>query len=173
MIYVACGSLIVADVIITASMCYLLANARTGFESTNSKIISLISYTVSTGIVTSLCSIATIASWAANDQSFVGVAMEFILVKLYINSFMTMMNARYYQGDNAPACPAPAGIRTKSTRMECKHQINFGRKVEYLNNVSKEDDKSVDLPDHVNSPKRLTVSIESSADQLTFEQLEV
>lgn len=84
------------DVVIAASLCYLLASSRTDsrFHSTNTMISSLMLYTVSTGIITSLCSLSSIVAIAVLPRTLVVAAIEFSLTKLYVNSFLALFNAR-------------------------------------------------------------------------------
>lgn len=48
------------DTIIAASLCYLLYTNRTGYRRTDSLLNTLMLYTVNTGIITSICSLAAI-----------------------------------------------------------------------------------------------------------------
>ncbi|KAG0709143.1 hypothetical protein DFH29DRAFT_216194 [Suillus ampliporus] len=89
------------DVLVTSSMCYLLATSRTGFSSTDSFITNLIGYTISTGCVTSIFSLTAIITFAVMPNNFVFLGVEFIMVKLYVNSYIALLNTRYYVQANA------------------------------------------------------------------------
>ncbi|KZT10395.1 uncharacterized protein LAESUDRAFT_423687 [Laetiporus sulphureus 93-53] len=78
------------DVAIAGCMSFLLFRSRTGFRRTDSMITVLMLYTLSTGTITTLCSLLAIATTAALPKTFVFAAVEFSQTKLYVNSFMAM-----------------------------------------------------------------------------------
>ncbi|KAG1822497.1 uncharacterized protein BJ212DRAFT_807531 [Suillus subaureus] len=94
--FLTLGSITFADFIIASSLCYLLATSRTGFSSTDSLITKLMAYIINTGCLTSMCSMAAIITCAVMPTNFIFVAIEFLLAKLYVNSFIALLNARYY-----------------------------------------------------------------------------
>ncbi|KAG0696071.1 hypothetical protein DFH29DRAFT_952796 [Suillus ampliporus] len=55
--YATVGTTTVIDIIIASSLCYLFATSRTGFSRTDSLLTKLMGYTISTGCLTSVCSI--------------------------------------------------------------------------------------------------------------------
>ncbi|KAG1778172.1 hypothetical protein EV702DRAFT_1097868 [Suillus placidus] len=80
--YAVVGSATFADIVIASSLCYLLATSRTGFSRTDSFLTKLVSYTISTGSLTSLCSIMVI------------IAVGFHL--LYYQMSLTLPNSAQY-----------------------------------------------------------------------------
>ncbi|KAH9835130.1 uncharacterized protein C8Q71DRAFT_764232 [Rhodofomes roseus] len=82
------------DIFIAASLCYLLSRCRTGFCKTDSLISWLMFYTINTGLVTSMCSLVAVIMLAVFPRTFLTVAFQFVQVKLYINSYLAMLNAR-------------------------------------------------------------------------------
>ncbi|KAG0694243.1 hypothetical protein DFH29DRAFT_1072971 [Suillus ampliporus] len=96
--YSTLGTICFLDVLIASSLCYLLATSRTGFSSTDSSITNLIGYTISTGCVTSVFSLTAIITvrFAVMPNNFVFLGVEFIMVKLYVNSYIALLNSRYY-----------------------------------------------------------------------------
>ncbi|KAG1778179.1 hypothetical protein EV702DRAFT_1097905 [Suillus placidus] len=94
--YLTLGSVTFVDILIASSLCYLLATSRTGFSSTDSFITKLVGYIISTGYLTSVCSMIAVITCAVMPKNFVFISIEFIVTKLYVNSFMALMNARYY-----------------------------------------------------------------------------
>ncbi|KZT10398.1 uncharacterized protein LAESUDRAFT_721753 [Laetiporus sulphureus 93-53] len=82
------------DVAIAGCMSFLLFRSRTGYRRTDSMITVLMLFTLSTGVITSLCSLSAIATMAALPKTFIVAAVEFSLTKLYVNSFMAMLNVR-------------------------------------------------------------------------------
>ncbi|KAG1784861.1 uncharacterized protein HD556DRAFT_1425404 [Suillus plorans] len=102
-IYVYLGPVAVVDILIASSLYYLLATSRTGFPRTDLFISKLMVYIINTGCLTSMCSMAAIITCAVISENFVFEAVEFLMFKLYINSFIVLMNAGYYAEPNADA----------------------------------------------------------------------
>ncbi|EGO05400.1 hypothetical protein SERLA73DRAFT_174542 [Serpula lacrymans var. lacrymans S7.3] len=150
-LYVGLGSLAFTDLVIALSMCHLLASSRTGFTRTDMKIKMLIIYTVSTGCMTSCCSITTVITGAMMPQNFIFIAFEIMLVKMYSNSFMAMINARYYQGSDDTPGPFlnTVGVNAKhSLQQDCEHQITFASNSEVTNDtISKHRDETTNPDD--------------------------
>ncbi|KAG2140179.1 hypothetical protein DEU56DRAFT_297048 [Suillus clintonianus] len=95
-IYTALSTITAVDITIASSLWYLLATSRTGFASTDSTVKKLIAYTINTGCITSIGSLATMITCATMPNNFIFLAVEFLVAKLYVNSFLTLLNARYY-----------------------------------------------------------------------------
>ncbi|EPT00014.1 hypothetical protein FOMPIDRAFT_1060560 [Fomitopsis schrenkii] len=94
--YLPLGAATFVDVIIALSLCYFLERCRIGSTSSgiDSTITLLMVYTLNTGVITSLCSLTAIVTMAALPTTFAVISVEFMLTKLYVNSFLAMFNAR-------------------------------------------------------------------------------
>ncbi|KZT03226.1 uncharacterized protein LAESUDRAFT_379142 [Laetiporus sulphureus 93-53] len=92
--YLPLGAATCIDAIFASALCYLLRRCRTGHSKMDSTISVLMLFTVNTGIVTSLCSLTAMAMMAALPDTFAVLSVEFMVTKLYVNSFMAMFNAR-------------------------------------------------------------------------------
>ncbi|KAG2111421.1 hypothetical protein BD769DRAFT_70732 [Suillus cothurnatus] len=88
------------DFLIASSLCYLLISAKTGFAKTDITLRTLVRDIINTGCLTSMCSMACIITDAAMPNSFVFLGIEFLLSKLYVNSYMALLNARHYLGSD-------------------------------------------------------------------------
>ncbi|KAF5369787.1 hypothetical protein D9758_001371 [Tetrapyrgos nigripes] len=100
----------VADVIIAAGLFYFLHRSRTGFRKSDTIISKLIVFSVSTGLLTSICAIASLLSILIWGQTLIYVAFYFSLgrclsfspkfdvfadkKKVYSNSLLATLNAR-------------------------------------------------------------------------------
>ncbi|KAI0743093.1 hypothetical protein C8Q80DRAFT_954232, partial [Daedaleopsis nitida] len=84
----------VIDTIIAGSLCYFLARCRPESGAMNGPMKTLMVYTLNTGIISSVCSLVAIAMMVAFPKTFIPVAIEFLVIKLYINSYLAMVNAR-------------------------------------------------------------------------------
>ncbi|KAG2088746.1 uncharacterized protein F5147DRAFT_43804 [Suillus discolor] len=94
--FMTLGTITFADFIIASSLCYLLATSRTGFSGTDSVITKLMVYIINTGSLTSMCSMAAMITCAVMPRNFIFLAIEILLANVYINSFLALLNARYY-----------------------------------------------------------------------------
>ncbi|KAF9459532.1 hypothetical protein BDZ94DRAFT_1300501 [Collybia nuda] len=93
-VYASFTSSTVIDVVIATAMCFYLIRSRSGFAGTNNKIIIIVRMTLISGFLTSACSLAALIAYAAMPNNLVFLGIEFLLTKLYINSFLAMLNAR-------------------------------------------------------------------------------
>ncbi|KAG1825342.1 hypothetical protein EV424DRAFT_676455 [Suillus variegatus] len=84
------------DVLITSSLWYLLASSRTGFSDTDCLIRKLIFYTINSGCLTSICALTSITICAVMPHSFVFFSLQFLVAKLYVNSYIALLNMGYY-----------------------------------------------------------------------------
>ncbi|KAJ8581867.1 hypothetical protein M405DRAFT_938065 [Rhizopogon salebrosus TDB-379] len=107
-LYMALASSTAIDILIASSLCYLLATSRTGFSSTDSFINKLMGYVINTGCSTSMCSLATIITCAAMPRNFIYLAVDFLLPTLYTNSYMALLNARYYLQPDVGVVDSPS-----------------------------------------------------------------
>ncbi|KAG1733070.1 uncharacterized protein EDB91DRAFT_654525 [Suillus paluster] len=98
--YMTLGTTTFLDIVIASSLSYLLATSRTGFSSTNSLITKLMGYTINTGCLTSMCSMAVMITCAMMPNNFIFLSIQFLVAKLYVNSFLALLNAPYYLKPN-------------------------------------------------------------------------
>ncbi|KAI9460426.1 hypothetical protein HD554DRAFT_2028817, partial [Boletus coccyginus] len=85
---------IARDVLIAASLCILLQRSRIGFRRSDSLINKLMLFSINTGLLTSICAIASLISIIAWPDTFIYVAFYFCLGRLYCNSLLATLNAR-------------------------------------------------------------------------------
>ncbi|KAG0698133.1 hypothetical protein DFH29DRAFT_113285 [Suillus ampliporus] len=94
--FMALGTTTFLDLIIASSLCYLLATSLTGHSRTDSFLTKLMTYIVNTGCLTSMFSMTAIITCAVMPRNFIYLSIEFLVAKLYVNSFLALLNARYY-----------------------------------------------------------------------------
>ncbi|KAF8798622.1 hypothetical protein BYT27DRAFT_6897122 [Phlegmacium glaucopus] len=82
------------DLIIAATLCTLLHLSRTGFRQSNTIINKLIIFSVNTGLITSLCALASMISILVAGNTFIYVAFFVCLGRLYTNSLLSTLNLR-------------------------------------------------------------------------------
>ncbi|KAF7329440.1 hypothetical protein MKEN_00206100 [Mycena kentingensis (nom. inval.)] len=99
-IYICFTASTTIDISLSAAMCFYLRKSQVAcgahgrVTALNSRISMLMQYTLSCGVLTSLCGIACLLSFVVAPDTLVFLAMSFILTRLYTNSFMAMLNAR-------------------------------------------------------------------------------
>ncbi|KII89435.1 hypothetical protein PLICRDRAFT_608002 [Plicaturopsis crispa FD-325 SS-3] len=111
------------DVVITSSMLHYLRGSRSEFKVTNSRIGTLINYTLSSGLATSTCSTASLIMYTTMPNNLIFMAIDFLLTKLYINSFLAMLNARKGltrngEGSNSLSVSLPTVRRSVFTQQD-------------------------------------------------------
>ncbi|KAG0709140.1 hypothetical protein DFH29DRAFT_215921 [Suillus ampliporus] len=157
----------VLDVLIASSLCYLLATSRTGFSSTDSFITKLISYTISTGCVTSVFSLTGIITCAVMPNNFIFLSVEYVMVKLYVNSYIALLNTRYYVQANAHNIDSSEshnchGIDSTELRICASQDDNFSASRKSI--FKQSDDEVLYLTRPVQAAMRpITVAMEMSA----------
>lgn len=93
-LYAGFGAEIIADSIITFSQYLILRRFRTGIASTDSAIHILMVYTINTCLITSLCEVACLVTYATLPDMLVYWAFYWVTEKLYINALLANLNAR-------------------------------------------------------------------------------
>ncbi|EGO00139.1 hypothetical protein SERLA73DRAFT_72878 [Serpula lacrymans var. lacrymans S7.3] len=82
------------DIIITVSIVYLLASSRNGIKSTNTIVSRIISYIISSGVLTSVTDVAILVCFVAMPNNLVYLALYQFINNLYANSLLATLNAR-------------------------------------------------------------------------------
>jgi len=86
----------VLDLLITVSMCFYIKRMYTSynFPRSDELIHRLISWTIQTGLITSMTSVAVVMTFQTMRHNFVWLALYTFLAKLYTNSLLVSLNAR-------------------------------------------------------------------------------
>ncbi|KAJ3899505.1 hypothetical protein F5879DRAFT_976653 [Lentinula edodes] len=84
----------IADVVLASLLCYYIRRNRSGFEKTDSLVTSIVKYTITTGLVTSLLGIFTLIAYFASPNGFIFIAMHFSLGRMYTNALLATLNSR-------------------------------------------------------------------------------
>ncbi|KAH6912262.1 hypothetical protein BKA70DRAFT_829806 [Coprinopsis sp. MPI-PUGE-AT-0042] len=86
----------VIDFLITLAMVYYLHKSiGTGSRTKlNTRISVVIQYVMASGLLTSACSIAALVAFVVAPNNFAFLALEFLLTKFYVGSFLALLNAR-------------------------------------------------------------------------------
>ncbi|KAJ7638495.1 hypothetical protein FB45DRAFT_903044 [Roridomyces roridus] len=84
----------VSDFLIAMILVYYLRQSKTGFKRSDNMISKLIAFSVSTGLLTSICAILSLVSIVVWGNTLIYVAFYFCLGRLYFNSVLATLNAR-------------------------------------------------------------------------------
>jgi len=90
----------IGDFLITSILVWHLKRRKTGFQKTDLLVDRIISMTVHTGVLTSICAILDLILYLA-DPTGLHLAFNFPLCKLYTNSLISSLNCRSGWGYSA------------------------------------------------------------------------
>ncbi|KAH9160652.1 hypothetical protein EDB89DRAFT_869612 [Lactarius sanguifluus] len=100
MSYVAFSAATVGDMLVASSMCWSLYRKRTSFARTDSIIMTSMAYSINSGLLTGLLSLASTISIVVSPSSMIWMAFFWAMSKCYVNSLLAMLNSRNYVRGN-------------------------------------------------------------------------
>ncbi|KAJ7238123.1 hypothetical protein B0H12DRAFT_1137877 [Mycena haematopus] len=83
-----------ADVIITSTLCFMLQQTRPASLETETMVNRLILFTINTGLLTSLCAVASLISLIVSPRTLIYASFYFCIGRLYSNALLASLNAR-------------------------------------------------------------------------------
>ncbi|KAF7303645.1 hypothetical protein MIND_00593800 [Mycena indigotica] len=99
-----------SDIAVALALCYLLHKSRTGFKRTDSLIRVLMAYTINTGLLVALDATAGMFTYAFMPNNFIFLGCYLLLSKLYLNSYLAILNARNGLGLRGTASDGPVSV---------------------------------------------------------------
>ncbi|KAK7043182.1 hypothetical protein VNI00_008536 [Paramarasmius palmivorus] len=84
------------DIIVALALVYTLVKSRPSLEWTNSNVTMLAAYVINTGGITGIFSVVTLIGFALGVTSPLYIVAIMVLPQLYVNCFLSMLNASYY-----------------------------------------------------------------------------
>jgi hypothetical protein len=111
------GSGLVADILIASSMCWFLYHKRTGFARTDSIIMTLMSYSINSGVLTCLLTIGVLIAFTTNTSAMVWQIFFWPLGKIYANSLLAMLNSRDHVRERSTTDKAENAFSLSSFRV--------------------------------------------------------
>ncbi|KAH9174388.1 hypothetical protein EDB89DRAFT_2067688 [Lactarius sanguifluus] len=99
--YIALGSVAIADSLVAASMCWSLYRRRTGFAKTDSMILTLMAYSINSGLLTGILGITATICYVFVPTNMVWLAFTWAMSKCYVVSLLAMLNSRDYVRDRS------------------------------------------------------------------------
>ncbi|KAF9528889.1 hypothetical protein CPB83DRAFT_893868 [Crepidotus variabilis] len=82
------------DCIIASSLCYALTKSRSGFNQTNHLVIQLMTFSISSGFVTSIFAISSLIVYAIFPQYLIALSLAWVIGQLHFNSLLLSLNSR-------------------------------------------------------------------------------
>ncbi|KAG2158996.1 uncharacterized protein EDB93DRAFT_1245557 [Suillus bovinus] len=113
------------DVLISAFLCTFLERSRTGSRRSDTMINKLMLFSVSTGLLTSVCAVMSLISIIVWPNTFIYVAFYFCLGRLYCNSLLATLNAR--KGIRRIPCNEPMSLSLHAVRRHINSPISSSR----------------------------------------------
>ncbi|KAJ3500944.1 hypothetical protein NMY22_g19090 [Coprinellus aureogranulatus] len=123
----ALGTSTAIDFFIAIAMCWYLRKSRGSGSRLNSRIDLVMQYTLSSGLLTSACSLATMFTYLLLPNTFVFLGLEFMLTKFYVGSFFAMLNARKMKGQRAKSYEGePVDCNSLARKVPVSSGIGWG-----------------------------------------------
>ncbi|KAH8995617.1 hypothetical protein EDB92DRAFT_2102046 [Lactarius akahatsu] len=107
-----------ADLLIAAAMCWSLYRRKTGYARTDSIIMTLMAYSINSGLLTSVLAGAMTISFIVSPSSLVSLAFYWAMSKCYTNSLLAMLNCRDHVRDRSTADNPDNAFNLSSIRIE-------------------------------------------------------
>ncbi|TFK26030.1 hypothetical protein FA15DRAFT_686664 [Coprinopsis marcescibilis] len=82
------------DILIAASLAFLLHRSRTGFKRSDTVINKLIIFVVHTGLLTTICAVSSLICLVASPNTLIYASFYFCIGRFYTNSFLATLNSR-------------------------------------------------------------------------------
>lgn len=119
----ALGTSTAIDFVISGVMCYYLRMSQGKASHLDSRISALMQYTLSSGLFTSACSLSAMFSYILLPNTFVFLGITFLLTKLYVGSFLAMLNARERKAPQVAT--EDEAVHTQQKRINCRVTSSF------------------------------------------------
>ncbi|KIK06349.1 hypothetical protein K443DRAFT_129931 [Laccaria amethystina LaAM-08-1] len=119
----ALGASTAIDFVISGAMCYYLRMSRGKGPHLDSRISNLMQYTLSSGLFTSACSLSAMFSHILLPNTLVFLGMAFLLTKVYVGSFLAMLNTRERKAP--PVATEDEAVHTQQQEVKCRVTSSF------------------------------------------------
>jgi len=138
------------DVLIATILCSILQMSRTGFKRSDTMIKKLILFSMSTGLVTSICAVAALISTVSAPSTFIYIFFYFNIGRLYSNSLMVALNARKNirgAGGDEPMTISLSDIQDSSLTANSKRTSNIAIMVDTTREYMRDQDSNPKRPE--------------------------
>ncbi|KAG7441277.1 uncharacterized protein BT62DRAFT_1046361 [Guyanagaster necrorhizus] len=138
------------DFVLALAMCYYLRKGRGSESDLNSRISVVMQYTLSSGLVTSACSLAVLFTYVLLPNTLIFISLEFLLTRLYVGSFLAMLNARNLPildrqelDTVAASMSMPPRFKHSSMHSSVRSSLKHSIRLKHLSSSSKSSPSSV------------------------------
>ncbi|KAN0127610.1 hypothetical protein V8E53_014588 [Lactarius tabidus] len=134
-ICIGLGTGVLADALIAFSMCWFLYHKRTGFSRTDSMIMTLMSYSINSGLVTCILTTAVLITFSIKPASMIWQIFFWPMAKVYANSLLAMLNSRDHVrvADKSTSRPTAVSISVHHSETTDFPEVKHGRDIESSN----------------------------------------
>ncbi|KAH7908690.1 hypothetical protein BJ138DRAFT_1157083 [Hygrophoropsis aurantiaca] len=94
-----------------ATICFL------DMSIADSLVTKLMTYSLNSGLLTSICSLGAIVTCAAMPKNFIFLGVEFLCAKLYVNAYLALLNAQYYLSNGGEHRGSSGQARDRDVRI--------------------------------------------------------
>ncbi|TFK41611.1 hypothetical protein BDQ12DRAFT_390902 [Crucibulum laeve] len=125
------SSAALCDTGIAMSSCYFLRKRRTGFRRTDRMIDHMIIFSINSGLLTSVASIACLITYLVVPRTWVYLALCFLITRLYANTFLCSLNSRQIlrtSGERDANSPIPR-FRPKRIKSALSRRSDYGANI--------------------------------------------
>jgi len=114
---------VLSDVVIAGALCVLLHRGRAGssYRSTNTLVNTLIIFSINRCLLTSVVAVAETIMYAIFPESLWFIGIDFVIGKLYANSFLATLNTRRALRGRGAVASADPGVEELSTDIRFAH----------------------------------------------------
>jgi len=91
---IAISTDLLCDLFISITMCILLHRNDTGWKGSSRIINTLITYTINTCVLLTVCTVALLVTFLTFPSSLIFGIFYYILCRLYTNATLSMLNSR-------------------------------------------------------------------------------
>jgi len=89
------------DFALALAMCLYLHKSRGSQSQLNSRIGTIMQYSLGSGLFTSACSLSTLFAFILVPNTWIFLGLQFLSTKFYVGSFLAMLNARQRQSESS------------------------------------------------------------------------
>ncbi|KAJ7578364.1 hypothetical protein C8J56DRAFT_1056082 [Mycena floridula] len=82
------------DFVLSMAMCWYLRKSQGVATRLNSRISNVMQYSLGSGLITTACSLGCLFTFTLMPNTLIYLGLEFLVTKLYVGSFLAMLNAR-------------------------------------------------------------------------------
>ncbi|KAH9057314.1 hypothetical protein EDB87DRAFT_1686429 [Lactarius vividus] len=116
-----------ADLLIAMTMCWSLYRRKTGYARTDSMIMTLMAYSINSGLLTCVLATAMTISFVVSPSSLIWLAFYWAMSKCYVNSLLAMLNCRDHVRDRSTTDHPDNPFNLSSIRIE-PPSVTYGSK---------------------------------------------